>query len=141
MTFKRTENNIIEISNKINKLIEIYAEKEDLLKFLIKPTKLIDAENIPTYEEVSTWVISIYRINVTLHCKMSGHTTRNEFYNTLSSFVSDTELEDQLAARYFPDYLTMKNIFSILLYEVPRKVTKEDLELLNDLYKKYNMKF
>lgn len=141
MPFKRTENNIIEISDKINKLIEIYAEKEDLLKFLIKPKGLIDAKNIPVSKETNAWILSIYRIDVTLHCKMSKDTVRNEFYNTLSSFVSDTELEDQLAARYFPDYLTIKNIFSILLYEVPRKVTKEDLELLNDLYKKYNMKF
>lgn len=134
MEFKRTENNIIEISYKINKLIEMYAKKEDLLKFLVKPRELIKAIDIPV-------ALAIYRINIALHCQMGTDLARREFYYTLSSFVSDMELENQLAARYFPDYLTIKNIFSILLYEVPRKVTKEDLELLNGLYEKYNMKF
>lgn len=134
MNFKRTENNIIEIADKINTLIEIYAEKEDLLKYLVKPRQLIKLTDIAVS-------LLVYRIDIVLYCQMSQDVARIEFCDTLSSFVSDKELEDQLAARYFPDYLTMKNIFSILLYEVPRKVEKSDLEHLNGLYKKYNMKF
>jgi len=134
--FKRTLEKVKEAADKINTLIEIYAEKEGLLPYLSKKTVAfkIDVDGMLID-------IKMYRIEVTKFCSESIDILMREYYEILSSFASNTELEDQLAARYLPDYLTMKNIFSILLYEVPRKMRKSDLEHLNKLYKKYNVKF
>lgn len=150
MTFKRTNDVILEIASKINKLIEIYAESEGLMPYITKETqkintgyeKIVDSVlDAHTFPAATYMQIEVYRIKVTVACSESKDILKKDYFQTLSSFVSDSELEDQLAARYFPDYLTIKNIFSILLYEVPRKVQKTDLEHLNKLYKKYNVNF
>ena len=146
LIFKRTSDVILEISLKINKLIEVYSKAEGLSPYLIKEArqvntgfqKIVDSDlttdNIPaaTYMQ-----IDVNRINVTKACSESKDILKKDYFETLSSFVSDSELEDQLSARYFPDYLTIKNIFSILLYEVPREMQMCDLERLNKLYEKY----
>ena len=144
--FKRTENMIKDIAGKINTLIEIYAEKEGLLPYMTKPHYIIQYSSefglSPSdTKHPNSIEVEAYQIDVVKFCKESHDLKMQEYYGVLSSFVTETELQNLLTARYLPDYLTIKNIFSILLYEVPRKVKKFDLEYLNRLYKKYNVKF
>lgn len=141
--FKRTGVTVKEIASKLNILIERYVATEGLQKFLKKCEVSVQVDLQRNGKKIGFERINIdmYRIEVVEFCSTSNDINMRDYCKVLSSFVSDMELEAQLSARYLPDYLTMKNIFTILLYEVPRKVKKSDLELLNKLYKKYNVKF
>lgn len=121
---------IEDITKKLNKLIEVYAHSEGLLPYLTH-WQLDDADG----------KLTLNHINITNVCKESAENNVRNFYKMLSSFVSDLELEHFLAARFFPDYFIMLNIFNSLLYSMPRDIQKSDLEHLNHLYKKYNVKF
>lgn len=127
--FNRDINKIIAIADKINKLITVYAEAEGLLRFV---------ESIQI-DDVTGKTISIYSICLRKLCSETHEKNMKEYYNVISSFASDTELEDLIAARFFPDYLTIKYISNSLIWGMPREITKDDLEHLNHLYKKYNV--
>ena len=131
--FNRTDNTIKEVVGKINELVKVYAKTGDLLNYLKKQI------HTATIEPLHFLTIEVYEIDVIQFCVESKDLKIREYFNILNSFVSDSELQDLLISRYFPDYLTIKNIFSILLYEIPRKIKKTDLEYLNKLYKKYNV--
>jgi len=140
---KRDSDTIHEFAKKINALIKIYADIEGLNPYLKVVHQRVITDAMLNGQKIGVQNDSIptNRIEVVQYCSNSADIRMREFCEILRSFVSDTELEDQLAARYLPDYLTIKNIFHILLYEVPRKIRKSDLEHLNRLYKKYNVKF
>jgi len=133
--FIRTKEMLTDIAQKINKLIVIYANKEGLSTYLV-----FDEISILNVVD-SVFSLGVYRIDIVKYCLESKDGLMKEYHQTVSSFASTEETEKFLSARYFPDYLTIKSIFTTLLYNIPRTVQKSDFEYLNKLYKKYNVKF
>lgn len=134
--FKKTYDNTKEVIFKINELIDIYAKIEKLTDLLTEDRFLVQCSDMPAKVQ-----FKIYRLNVVQYCATSKDIHMRDYYNTMSSFASSKELETLLLAKYFSDYLTITNIISILVWEIPRKITKNDFEILNKLYGKYNIKF
>lgn len=150
---------IIPIVQKINRLINIYAHVEKLEDFLSEDNifffqniSVSNNQNEPDNQGAIDWydsqkkIVAVAKINFkdyirseAIHYNKKIDLETLSRLNSITGFVSDSQFLDMFQQKYYPEYLQMRNILVMLLYEMPRKINKDDFIILNSLYNKYKV--
>lgn len=142
MERKLNKSKIRDIIPKINELVEIYAKKFQLEKYVIEEVTPFHLVKTTTENDINTKMgfVNLKKINFKqfiIDRDNPNYPEVNEFLKKISSFVSNIEIETIFIKKYYAEYATILYIIEVLFFDTPRPPEESDFEYLNALYKKY----
>lgn len=123
-----------DIISKINELVEVYAKKFQLEKYVVQELEPFHFEKVPIgfvkLKKIDFKQFITDRDN-------PNYPDVEEFVKKISGLVSNSEREMLFIKKNYSDYATILYVIEMLLFDTPREPKQNDLEDLNKLYRKY----
>lgn len=142
MERKLNKYKIQNIIPKINELVEIYAKKFQLEKYVVENVVQFYFKKISTEDDINTQIGFVKLKKIDFNQLIEDRDNPNypnieEFVKKISCLVSNTEREMLFIKKNYSEYTTILYIIKMLFFDTPREPEQNDLEDLNKLYKKY----